>query len=142
MHIFLKVFVLTVFLGLTFQTQRVSAASPLVTPLSQFAACEGNAANLFGFPAWDSCLPHVNGEIIINDISQIWLIIIPLIESLIKLAAYVSVGFIIWGSIKFMKSQGNSSEVATARNIIRDAIIGLVIAISSVTIIQYIAGKF
>lgn len=125
----------------TLSSSRVVAAS-LPKQMTQFAACSGNNAQLFGFPAWDACLPHRNGEIVIDDLREIWLVAIPIVESLIRAAAYVAVGFVIWGSILFIKSQGNPGNIASARDTIRDALIGLGIAVSSVALIQYFASKF
>jgi hypothetical protein len=123
---------------------RISALSVPYGPLRQFAVCGQNDASLFGFPAWDSCLPHKNGEkngeIVITNINQLWLVILPIVESLVKIAGYAAVSMIIWGSILFVKSQGDPGKVTSARNTIRDAVIGLVIAASSVAIIQYISN--
>lgn len=117
-------------------------APPLPRPLVQLAECNQNNASIFGFPAWDACLPHQNGEIVIKDLSELWLIVIPIIESLVRAAAWVAVGMIFWGAILYVKSQGDSGKVTAARETIRDAIIGLVIAVTSVAIIQYVASRF
>ncbi len=78
---------------------------------------------------------------VLNSLDDIWLIIFPLIESAIKAAAYVAVGFIIWGGIRFTKSQGNPGEITASRDTIRDAVIGLVICLASVAIVQFVASR-
>lgn len=118
------------------------ALAPMARPLVQFADCGQQQYPLFGFPSWDSCLKHVNGEIVITDLNDLWLIAFPIVETLMRAAGYVAVGMIIWGAILFIKSQGESGKVAAARDTIRNAIIGLVISIASVGIIQFVAQKF
>ena len=124
--------------GLAFENPgRVAAASPL----TQFAACKPSA--FFGFPSWDACLPRGNdGEIKISKLEDLWLIAFPVVESMIRAAGYISVGFVIWGSIKFIKSQGDPSQIVSGRDTIRDALIGLVICVLSVAVVQFVAGRF
>lgn len=116
------------------------ARAAVPAPVTQFAACD--PGNFFTFPTWYACLPKdADGHPRINQLSDVWLIIIPLIESAIKLAGYVAVGFVIWGGILFVKSQGNPGNIVSARDTIRDAIIGLVICISAVAIVQFMASR-
>lgn len=111
------------------------------TPQLQFATC--TSGDFFGFPSWDSCLPkRVDGSPAINSLSDIWLIAFPIVESMIRAAAYIAVGYIIWGGIKFIKSQGEPGEITQARSIIQNAVIGLVICILSVTVVRFIADRF
>jgi hypothetical protein len=115
-------------------------AASLPTPVTQFAACD--PGTFFGFPTWYACLPKdTDGHPKLTQLSDVWLIVFPLLEAAIKAAAYVAVGFIIWGGIRFIKSQGNPGEITSSRDTIRDAIIGLVICISSVAIVQFMASR-
>jgi hypothetical protein len=117
-----------------------NAASMPPSPLTQFAACDPGV--FFGFPTWYACLPKdADGHPKLTQLSDVWLIAFPLLESAIKLAAYVAVGFILWGGIRFIKSQGNPGEITSARDTIRDAIIGLAICLSSVAIVQFLASR-
>jgi hypothetical protein len=110
------------------------------SPVTQFAACD--AGSFFGFPTWYACLPKdSSGHPKVTKLEDLWLIAFPLIETAIKVAAYMTVGFIIWGGIRFIKSQGNPGEITGARDTIRDALIGLVICISSVAIVQFFASR-
>ena len=109
-------------------------------PVTQFAACD--AGTFFGFPTWYSCLPKdATGHPVVQKLEDLWLIAFPLLESGIKLAGYTAVGFVIWGGIRFIKSQGNAGEITAARDTIRDALIGLVICISAVAIVQFLANR-
>ncbi len=113
------------------------ALPPSVT---SFAACSG--ASFFGFPSWDSCLPKQNGQPVIKSLNDVWLIAFPLVESLIKAAAYMAAGFIIWGGVKYIKSNGDSGATGAAQKTIKNAIIGLVICLVSVAIVRFIADRF
>ncbi len=115
-------------------------AASLPTPVTQFAACD--AGSFFGFPTWYACLPKdSDGHPKLTKLEDLWLIVLPLLEAAIKLAAYVAVGFVLWASIRFMKSQGNPGEITAARDTIRDAVIGLIICVSSVAIVQFVASR-
>lgn len=119
-----------------FFAQPISAA----TPQTQFAVC--TSGNFFSFPSWDSCLPKKNGTPAITNLSDVWLIVFPIVESLIRAAGYMAVGFIIWGGVKYIKSQGEPGETTAARTVIQNAVIGLVICILSVAIVRFIADNF
>ena len=56
------------------------------------------------------------------------------------IVAYVAVGFIIKGGYMYMVSSGSPDAMAKAKNTIRDALIGLVIAISAAAIVDMVAG--
>ena len=115
-------------------------AASLPTPVTQFAACD--AGSFFGFPTWYACLPKdSDGHPKLTQLSDVWLIVFPLIETAIKAAAYAAIGFIIWGGIRFIKSQGNPGEITASRDTIRDALIGLVICLASVSIVQFMASR-
>jgi hypothetical protein len=115
-------------------------AASLPTPVTQFAACD--AGSFFGFPTWYACLPKdSDGHPKLTKLEDVWLIAFPLLETGIKAAAYVAVGFILWGGIRFIKSQGNPGEITASRDTIRDALIGLVICVSSVAIVQFMASR-
>jgi hypothetical protein len=112
----------------------------LPAPVTQVGACSG--MTFFGFPSWDSCLPKRSGSPAITSLNDVWLIAFPVIESMIRAAGYLAVGFILYGGFKFMKSQGDPGQIAAARTTIQNAIAGLVIAILSVAVVRFIAERF
>ncbi len=115
-------------------------AANLPGAVTQVAACSGGT--FFGFPPWYACLPKdASGGPKLTKLEDVWLIAFPLLETAIKAAGYAAIGFIMWGGIRFIKSQGNPGEITAARDTIRDAIIGLVICISSVAIVQFLASR-
>lgn len=123
-----------------FATTAPAKAMTPPTPVTQFAACD--PGSFFGFPTWFACLPKdATGHPKLTKLEDLWLIAFPVLESAIKLAGYVAVGFVIWGGIRFIKSQGNPGEITAARDTIRDALIGLGICVSAVAIVQFLAGR-
>ena len=56
------------------------------------------------------------------------------------IVSYVSVGFLSKGGYMYMVSSGSPDAMAKAKNTIRDALIGLVIAISAAAIVDMVAA--
>lgn len=116
----------------------------MATPQVTHAACNDT---LLTFPAWyqgltdDEC--NIMNPADVGGLSAfIWRIVLNVIEIMLQLVGYVSVGFLIRGGFKYMTAMGESAEVVKAKNIIRNALIGLVIAIVSVALVNFIAGAF
>lgn len=142
----MKRIVITLFavLSVAFGASALSAgparAASVPAPAVQFAACSGGT--FFGFPPWYACLPKdADGHPKLTKLEDVWLIAFPLLETAIKAAGYAAVGFLLWGGIRFIKSQGNPGEITASRDTIRDALIGLVICLSSVAIVQFWASR-
>lgn len=53
----------------------------------------------------------------------------------------VAVIFIIWGGIKYITSNGDSSNISTAKSTIIYALIGLVVAVLARPIINFVVGR-
>lgn len=129
-------------LGILVGTLSPTPAHALSAPtaVTSFGACD--TGSFFGFPTWYACLPKdADGHPKLMKLEDLWLIAFPLLESAIKAAGYTAVGFVIWGGIRFIKSQGNPGEITAARDTIRDALIGLGICVSAVAIVQFLAGR-
>jgi len=106
-------------------------------------ASTGGAITFLELKPWDACLIHdANGVPQIASLDDIWRVAVVVLETMIKIVGYLAVGFIIWGGIKYLKSQGEPSETADARKVITNALAGLIISVLSVAIIQFIAGTF
>lgn len=127
--------------GLCFMTPTpVIATSPLHTVA---AACgkDVGVPEFLGLKSWDSCLTKDSlGVPQITKLSDFWLIIIALIEDAIKIAGYTAAGFVIWGGIKYIKSQGDPGQINEARQVIYNALFGLVLAMISVAIVNFVAA--
>lgn len=123
-------------------TDTVAARPILPSPGGTTNSCNDT---LLTFPAWFKGLTDANCEIESPNAAGginvfIWTIVLNVIESMLQLVGYIAVGFIIRGGFKYMTSNGDPGEMAKAKKIIMDAIIGLVISILSVAIVNIIAG--
>jgi hypothetical protein len=114
------------------------ATSPAAPSAS--AACAERP--LLTFPAWYKGL-SLDDSCNIEDfkLNDIWVIVMNIIEILIQVVAYVSTAFIIWGGFKYIKSEGDPGKISEAKAAILNAIYGLVIALASVAIVEFIQGR-
>lgn len=120
-----------------------------MAPVASAASCGsgGNSKATFDLlPAWYDGLCD-NGAIkspaAVGGIGQfLTIIILNIVEIMLYLTGYLSLGFIIWGGFKFMISGENSSGVASARKTILNAVIGLIISIFAVAIVNLVSGAF
>ncbi len=119
----------------------MSLASPLVAPA--MAASNNCKDTVLTFPAWykgvNDKTPACNLQI--DNLNDIWVIVMNGIEILLQVVAYVSIGFIIWGGFKYIKSEGDPGKISEAKMAIINAIIGLVIALISVALVQFVQGN-
>lgn len=114
----------------------------VAVPATANAAC---VDRFLTFPTWyrgltdGSCnfqaLSGANG---LRD--TIWKIALNIVEIILQLVGYVSVGFIIYGGFRYLTSAGSPDGNAKSRKTIINAIIGLVISIFSVGIVNVVAG--
>jgi len=116
----------------------------MITIITNFAAsCTGGG--FLGFPTWYKYLDGITVDNLcapkINSLSDVWLIAAAIIEILLRLAALVAVGFVIWGGFGFIESQGDPAKTAQARSTIINAILGLAIAIISGITVSFLAGR-
>lgn len=100
---------------------------------------------MLGFPTWYSYLPSTTvGGLCspqISSLSDIWLIAAAIIEIMLRISALVAVGFVMYGGLTYMTSQGEPDKTAKARTTIVNALAGLVVAILAAIVIGFIAGS-
>lgn len=77
----------------------------------------------------------------LNDTSPVLLIALAILEDLIRVAALVAVGFIIYGGFQYLTSQGSPDDTKRAQQTIINALIGLVVALMAVGIVSFIGTK-
>lgn len=128
----------------------VGASNTLVPATAHAAAC-GESGSFFGLPHWWRGLGETktaNGRTTCNikitnanNFQDIWTIVVNLIDILLRLIGLVAVVFIIIGGIRYITSQGNAASLTSAKQTIVRAIVGLIIAIASVFILNFIAGN-
>jgi len=73
-------------------------------------------------------------------ISVIWLIVLAVLDDLLRIAGLLSVGFVIYGGIRLITSQGSPEGIKSARGTIINALIGLAIAVVAATTVSFIAS--
>lgn len=105
-----------------------------------------STSSFFSFPTWYEylqCTTTTNGNQIptIGGISDIWLIVLAIINIMLTAAALIAVFFIIYGGIKYITSQANPEQTNKARNVVLSAVVGLVICIVADVVVSFIAGS-
>jgi hypothetical protein len=73
--------------------------------------------------------------------SDIPLVLLAVIDDLLRIAGIVAVGFVIYGAIKLIASQGSSESTAKARGTIINALVGMAIAIVAVAFVSYLGSR-
>lgn len=69
----------------------------------------------------------------------IWRAILNVVEDLLQLAGFVTVGFVIYGGFLYLTSNGEPGQMANGMKTVINATIGLVIAIASVALVNVVA---
>lgn len=124
--------------AVTFSAQ--TSAIPAVSQVAQV----GNprcAPRLLTFPVWYRGLPNAdmcNPQV--TQFSHLWVIGLNIIEILLQCVAYTTLGFIIWGGIRYSISTGDPSKISNAKDTITNAIVGFVIASASIAIVNFVVG--
>ncbi|HEX6462253.1 MAG TPA: hypothetical protein VFZ58_03170 [Candidatus Saccharimonadales bacterium] len=117
----------------------------LIAPGSLYAAkadkCNAGDRVLYvTIQPWDAYLPCREGVgVYFDSLQGVTGLLFWLIDTLLKLAGYIAVGFVIWGSIKYIKAQGEPGELSKAKTTIINALVGLAICIASVAIVNTVA---
>ena len=71
----------------------------------------------------------------------IWKIVLNIVDDLLQLIGYTTVGYIMYGGFLMMTSNGAPDKAARGRKTIISAAIGLVIALASVALVNFISSK-
>ena len=71
----------------------------------------------------------------------IWKIALNIVDDLLQLIGYTTVGYIMYGGFLMMTSNGAPDKAARGRKTIMSAAIGLVIALASVALVNFISSK-
>ena len=73
--------------------------------------------------------------------SGVLLIGLAILDDLIRIAALVAVGYVVYGGIQYVTSQGSPDQTKKAQQTIINALVGVVIAIFAATIVTFIGNK-
>lgn len=135
----------------TISTMAITAAlSPFgvlsasaVGETAKYVAVCGSKNSFFSISPWYACLPGgEQGEPRIEKLNDVFLIIFPVLEGLIKIGAYVAAAMIFYNIVSFITARGNPGKAGTAMTGIRDAVIGFIITLIAFAIVNFIAGAF
>ena len=71
----------------------------------------------------------------------ILLVLLAIIDILLRLSGLVALGFIVYGGIRFVTSQGSSDGTKQARETVLNGIIGMVIATIAIAVVTFLGDK-
>lgn len=129
-----------------FASSTASAAdhTSQTTSLTPTGTCDRQGIQII--PAWYHYLDrsvdstgHCGLEFDFPD--DIGLVLLAIVEILLRLAAIVSVAFVIIGGFRYITSQGEPDKAKGAQQTITNAIIGLVIAMLATGVVAFIGGR-
>lgn len=115
----------------------------VTSPISVSAASCDNSTFL-GFPAWyrglvnDKCDVVSPGEADGELSKFIWHIVLNIVDMGFHLVAYIALVYVLYGGFMFLTSNGNSEKVVKGKNMLLNAVIGLVICIASSLIVNVV----
>lgn len=69
------------------------------------------------------------------------LIALAILDDLIRIAALVAVGYVIYGGIQYTTSQGSPDATSRAQSTIINALVGVVLAVLAASIVAFIGNR-
>lgn len=124
---------------------RVIAGEHNLVPAPRGGCSDGG---FLSFPPWYKGIPQrppgdpYHCALHFEDLNVVWDVTGNVLIILTQLAGLLAVAFIIYGGIRYITSQGEPENIQSAKKVIVNAIIGLVLAILASTIVGFIAGQF
>lgn len=109
------------------------------------AACLGG--DFLGFPKWYKYLNGITDPKThlcspeLSSINDIYLIVAAVIEMLLRIGTLMAVGFVIYGGIQYITSQGEPDKTSKARVTIINALVGLAISLVAAAAVAFFAGS-
>ena len=82
----------------------------------------------------------LNGKLMWKE-GDLVLVALGILDIVLRIAGMVAVAFVIWGGIQYITSEGQPDKTKDAQQTIINALIGLVIAIISVSVISFIGNR-
>ena len=89
----------------------------------------------------DNCSIKDPGSDADSQANFIWKIVLNIVDDLLQLIGYTTVGYIMYGGFLMMTSNGAPDKAAHGRKTIMSAAIGLVIALASVALVNFISSN-
>lgn len=131
---------------LSVTTLAVLGFTSLSTSTPVMAANCTATSNFLGFPNWYRGL-QCEGETVVMTRGQadlgsvVTTIILNVVDIAVRVSSLVALGFVIWGGISYMISQGEPGKLARAKDTIFKAIIGMVIATMASVFIGFLVSR-
>ncbi len=121
-----------------------STANQALIRFAEAVPCKGG--DFFGLPPWYKylqCDKDSTGALspIFHFPADIWLIAVAIVEMLLRIGGMAAVGYVIYGSIRYITSQGEAENTAAAKSTIMNAIIGLVIILVALVAVNFVGGQ-
>ena len=88
----------------------------------------------------DDCSIKDPGSDADSQANFIWKIVLNIVDDLLQLIGYTTVGYIMYGGFLMMTSNGAPDKAAHGRKTIMSAAIGLVIALASVALVNFVSS--
>ena len=113
----------------------------LVVPLVQADSCLSKR-NFLVAPSWyeEVCKSNTNEVEIKDPAKDISRIALNVFSIFLYVISYAAVAMVIWGGIKYL-STGDPAKASAARQTIQNALIGLLLALSSIAIVNFVTGN-
>lgn len=73
--------------------------------------------------------------------SDVLLVGLALIDDMLRIAGFVAIGFIIYGGIVYLTSQGSPDATGKAQSTIQNALIGLVVCILAIALVTFLGSR-
>lgn len=122
---------------------------PIQTVAATLDTCQ--KSDFFGLVPWYHYLPtsDFSGCSIRNfnllpgagQTSDVPLVLLAVIDDLLRVAALVAIGFVLYGAFQLVTSQGEAEATARARTTIINALIGMAVAILAVALVSFLGAK-
>lgn len=121
-------------------------ATSLIVP-ARASAAPGCPTDVLGINTWYRGLVDGDCKVVPPSNTQpdavnkfVWTIVLNIIQAALAVAAYVAAFFVVKGGFVYIVAAGSQDKMAEAKNTIKNALIGMVIAMASASIVNAIAG--
>lgn len=84
---------------------------------------------------------EVNRFTVLGANSDIPLVLLAVVDNLLRIAGLIAVGFIIYGAVMYVTSQGSPDQTSKAQTTIVNALAGLVITIIAVVVVTFVGNR-